>query len=565
MILSKAATAFTLLLASVNLGVSSYFEPKNTTCVIDSDDGSEQCHDDPDFQPTEDQDYYVTSIYEVEGEAMPNETYNFSLSVDHNGWAVSDEIKATISCETTKEIISFFVSLVTGIIGLPFDFPGLGGDDDDIFNFIIETIWNFVGLVTCNEGEAALNEIHSIKAVFEDLYRIKEAEKAFVAEQSYSGFFKDYKGLLPKNTGKINFLLGKVTNIVDATHKMPLLTTNLLFRCGIQIHALILMLIGQSTNSKECLAEVQALESNKNKILRFFDVAEKTFYSDYDEIWKTCNEICGYEGCGNGKTYMGWKCRLKRGSVTDVEFVSKQCAKKDGDTCPTNVMKKAKSRTDAEVQKYVAKIYHNWKYMNNGNNTKSNNNRSGWYQYKREFDRMTNAVNWEALKDSCASINNPTPHRTPTPTFQVTYEPSPIPFTYVYAEVLVKKAQVCDADYNLAGKSDPYVIVKIIHHGTERECGQTTMKSGTHDPVWNELISCKVIQFKSIDSPSIKIDAWDDDSGLTGGDDFIGTSGPMPIRKGKDEYSGSVRLVHGDCNRGSSSGDLHYTIFVKHV
>merc|ERR1712129_471004 len=68
-------------------------------------------------------------------------------------------------------------------------------------------------------------------------------------------------------------------------------------------------------------------------------------------------------------------------------------------------------------------------------------------------------------------------------------------------------------------------------------------------------ISCSNV-LKTTDRVLISFDAYDDDSGLNGGPDFIG-EGDIGLNPNGEEHSGRVTLAHGNCDE---NGHLFYTI-----
>jgi len=159
------------------------------------------------------------------------------------------------------------------------------------------------------------------------------------------------------------------------------------------------------------------------------------------------------------------------------------------------------------------------------------------------------------LTDVTPPTAPPTPLPTAPPTPLPTAPPTPLPtFT---TEIKIYRASVCDADPLVAGDSDPYVKVKIGN----QHCGKTSVKSGTNNPTWNEVISCKNYQFNSASPPRITFDAYDSDGWGTGGDDFIG-SGSIVIDTKSGDYDGDVKLHKQDCNE---DGRLYFSIHLKQV
>lgn len=147
--------------------------------------------------------------------------------------------------------------------------------------------------------------------------------------------------------------------------------------------------------------------------------------------------------------------------------------------------------------------------------------------------------------------------------------PSPSDDPMFFAEVTVRRARVCDADITSgftpgSGDSDPYVDVRIHINGSEHECDKTSTIDNTNDPEWNEIISCSNVQFQATDRVLISFDAYDDDSWLNGGPDFIGT-GVIAVNPIGGDFSSRVPLAYGNCNEDGADGHLFFSVHLNEV
>jgi len=139
--------------------------------------------------------------------------------------------------------------------------------------------------------------------------------------------------------------------------------------------------------------------------------------------------------------------------------------------------------------------------------------------------------------------------------------PPPSDGPMFFAEVTVQRASVCDADSAGGGYSDPYVDVRIHINDSEHECGKTSTIDETNDPAWDETISCSNVQFQATDRVLISFYAYDDDSFLSGGPDFIGT-GVTAVNPNGEDFAGHVPLAYGNCNE---NGQLYYSVQLNEV